>query len=127
MQQDPADRLSESELDALWTIYEGYSLLIERPDRAGTEPSVHAVLSVAYDGDEAVAEVAEVDLDAAQALIEKGFLDPSADGPVLSEDSWYDEELGCEVYAEEYVLSELGEEAVRATADEDDGEDAELD
>lgn len=119
MNTGPADRLLDAELDALWTIYEGYSLLIERPAKNGLEPSVHAVMSVAYDGDEAVAEVAEIDMEAAQALIEKGYLDPSEDGPVLSEDTWFDEELGCEVYAEEYVLSELGEAAIRDTADPD--------
>lgn len=120
MTTDPTAALTELELDALWTVYEGHSLLIERPQKEGAEPAVHAILSVEYDEESAVAEVAEIPLEAASALIEKGYLEASIDGPVLSEDSWYDEEQGCEILAEEYVLSELGELAIDATAEEED-------
>lgn len=112
-----AERLSELELDALWTIYEGYSLVIEYPQQAGTDPYANAIMNVAFEGEEAVAEVAEIPLDVAQSLIAAGLLARSDDGPVLDEASWYDDELGCTVKAEEYVLSEDGTAVIEATAD----------
>jgi len=112
-----ADSLSELELDALWTIYEGHSLVIEFPQQAGTDPYANAIMNVAFEGEEAVAEVAEIALDVAQALIAAGLLERSEDGPVLDEASWYDDELGCTVKAEEYVLSDDGVTVIEATAD----------
>lgn len=112
-----AERLSELELDALWTIYEGHSLVIEFPQQAGTDPYANAIMNVAFEGEEAVAEVAEIPLDVAQSLIAAGLLVRSDDGPVLDEASWYDDELGCTVKAEEYVLSDDGSAVIEATAD----------
>lgn len=118
MAKDVAAELSELELDALWTIYEGHSLVIERPQREDIDPSAHAILSVAYDeDDEAVAEAAEIPLDTVARLIELDMLERSEDGPVLDAASWFDDDLGCEVLAEEYVLSRLGQQAIDATAD----------
>lgn len=112
-----ADSLSELELDALWTIYEGHSLVIEFPQQAGTDPYANAIMNVAFEGEEAVAEVAEIPLDVAQSLIAAGLLARSDDGPVLDEASWYDDELGCTVKAEEYILSDEGTAVIEATAD----------
>ncbi len=118
MPTDPAAELSELELDALWTIYEGHSLVIETPQSDDLDPSANAILSVAYDeADEAIAEAAEIPMDTVERLIAMGFLERSDDGPVLDATSWYDDELGCEVHAEEYVLSRLGQQVVDATAD----------
>lgn len=119
MPSHAAEQLSELELDALWTIYEGHSLIIEYPEGAGKEPYSHAIMAVAYEDGEAVAEVAEIPLETAQALVERGFLQLSEDGPVLDENTWFDEELDCDVRAEEYVLSEQGNGVIEATADED--------
>ncbi len=119
MPSHAAEQLSELELDALWTIYEGHSLIIEYPEGAGKEPYSHAIMAVAYEDGEAVAEVAEIPLETAQALVERGFLQLSEDGPVLDENTWFDEELNCDVRAEEYVLSEQGNGVIEATADED--------
>lgn len=120
MSSHAAEQLSELELDALWTIYEGHSLIIEYPEDTDKEPYSHAIMAVAYEDGEAVAEVAEIPLETAQSLVERGFLQLSDDGPVLDEDTWFDEELGCNVRAEEYVLSEQGHGAIEATADEED-------
>ena len=117
MPSNQAERLSEVELDALWTIYEGHSLVIEYPQQAGTDPYAHAIMAVAYEDDEAVAEVAEIALDVAQSLIAAGLLERSADGPVLDESSWFDDELGFTVNAEAYVLSDAGTQVIEATAD----------
>ncbi len=118
MAKDVAADLNELELDALWTIYEGHSLVIERPQREDIDPSANAILSVAFDEeDEAVAEAAEIPLDTVMRLIELGLLERSADGPVLDASSWFDDELGCEVLAEEYVISRIGQQAIDATAD----------
>ncbi len=118
MARDLAAELNELELDALWTIYEGHSLVIERPQREDIDPSANAILSVAFDEeDEAVAEAAEIPLDTVVRLIELGLIERSEDGPVLDASSWFDEELGCEVLAEEYVISRSGQLAIDATAD----------
>lgn len=117
MPSNQAERLSEVELDALWTIYEGHSLVIEYPQQTGTDPYAHAIMAVAYEDDEAVAEVAEIALDVAQSLIAAGLLRRSEDGPVLDESSWFDDELGFTVNAEEYVLSDAGTQVIEATAD----------
>lgn len=118
MAKDIASELNELELDALWTIYEGHSLVIERPQREDIDPSANAILSVAFDEeDEAVAEAAEIPLDTVMRLIDLGLLERSADGPVLDASSWFDDELGCEVLAEEYVISRSGQQAIDATAD----------
>jgi len=118
MPTDPARSLSEIELDALWTVYEGHSLVIERPVGDDFDDYAHAVMSIAYDEDsEALAEVAELPLDIVESLIERGFFERSPDGPVLDASSWFDEELGCQVEAEEYVLSELGQNAIDSTAE----------
>jgi len=119
MPSDPAMNLSELELDALWTVYEGHSLIIERPERSDTTAYANVIMAVAYEDDEAVAEVAEIPLETAEALLAQGFLERSEDGPVLDENSWFDEELGCTVNAEEYVLSDKGQQAIDATADGD--------
>lgn len=119
MPSDPAMNLSELELDALWTVYEGHSLIIERPERSDTPAYANVIMAVAYEDDEAVAEVAEIPLETAEALLAQGFLERSEDGPVLDENSWFDEELGCTVNAEEYVLSDKGQQAIDATADGD--------
>lgn len=117
MSTDHAGSLSELELDALWTVYEGHSLVIERPDGGAQDARAHVILSVAYDeADEAVAEVAEIPLDTVEELIDRGFLARSEDGPVLDAHSWFDEELGLEVSAEEYLLSELGQRIIDDTA-----------
>lgn len=127
MSSHAAEQLSELELDALWTIYEGHSLIIEYPEGAGKEPYSHAIMAVAYEDGEAVAEVAEIPLETSRALVERGFLQLSEDGPVLDENSWFDEELECNVRAEEYVLSEQGNGVIEATADEDEDEDDDYD
>ncbi len=130
MSSHAAEQLTELELDALWTIYEGHSLIIEYPEGAGKEPYSHAIMAVAYEDGEAVAEVAEIPLETSQALVERGFLQLSEDGPVLDETTWFDEELDCNVRAEEYVLSEQGTSVIEATADEevdDDYDDDEYD
>jgi len=119
MPSDPAMNLSELELDALWTIYEGHSLIVERPERTDKPPYANAIMAVAYEDDEAVAEVAEIPLETVEALVAQGFLERSEDGPVLDENSWFDDELGCTVHAEEYVLSRKGQQAIDATADGD--------
>ena len=117
MPSNQAERLSEVELDALWTIYEGHSLVIEYPQQAGSDPYAHAIMAVAFEDEEAVAEVAEIALDVAQSLIAAGLLERSEDGPVLDEPSWFDAELGFTINAEEYVLSEAGNQVIEATAD----------
>jgi len=117
MPSNHAGDLSELELDALWTIYEGHSLVIEYPQQGGTDPYANAIMAVAFEDEEAVAEVAEIALDVAQRLIEVGLLERSNDGPVLDESSWYDDELGATINAEEYVLSESGTKVIEATAD----------
>lgn len=117
MPSNQAERLSEVELDALWTIYEGHSLVIEYPQQAGSDPYAHAIMAVAFEDEEAVAEVAEIALDVAQGLIAAGLLERSEDGPVLDEPSWFDAELGFTINAEEYVLSEAGNQVIEATAD----------
>lgn len=122
MPSDPAVRLSELELDALWTIYEGHSLVIERPESDAHDPHAHAILSVAYEDGEAVAEVAEIPLDTAERLIDEGYLTLSEDGPVLDEHEWFDDELSSNVRAAEYILSEKGHSVIDATADGDLGE-----
>lgn len=118
MSSDPVGSLSELELDALWTLYEGHSLVIERPGESGQEASAHVILSIAYDeSEEAVAEVAEIPLETVEGLIERGYLERSHDGPVLDAHSWFDEELGKEVSAEEFLLSDLGRRVIDDTAD----------
>lgn len=118
MPGDPVSTLNDVELDALWTVYEGHSLVIERPVGDDIDDYAHAVMSVAYDEeDEALAEVAELPLDTVESLIERGFFERSMDGPILDASSWFDEELERQVEAEEYVLSELGQRAVESTAD----------
>ncbi len=117
MPSSQAGQLSELDLDALWTIYEGHSLVIEYPQEGGTDPYANAIMAVAFEDEEAVAEVAEIALDVAQRLIDAGLLERSEDGPVLDESSWYDEELGSTINAEEYVLSESGTKVIEATAD----------
>lgn len=119
MPSDPAMNLSELELDALWTIYEGHSLIVERPQRADVAPYANAIMAVAYEDDEAVAEVAEIPLETIESLIADGFLVLSGDGPVLDENAWFDDELDCEIRAEEYVLSAKGQQVIDATADGD--------
>lgn len=119
MPSDPAMNLTELELDALWTIYEGHSLIVERPQRADVAPYANAIMAVAYEDDEAVAEVAEIPLETVESLIADGFLVLSEDGPVLDENAWFDDELDCEVLAEEYVLSAKGQQVIDATADGD--------
>lgn len=122
MHSDPTENLTELELDALWTIYEGHSLVIEYPEREDEDPYAHAIMEVRFEEGEAVAEVAEIPLDTARLLIEQGFLSLSDDGPVLDENEWFDEELNTNVRAEEYVLSEKGQGAIDATADGEAGE-----
>lgn len=117
MSSDLTENLTELELDALWTIYEGHSLIIEYPEREDEDPYAHAIMAVAYEEGEAVAEVAEIPLDTARLLIDEGFLVLSPDGPVLDETEWFDEELASNVRAEEYVLSEKGQGVIDATAD----------
>ena len=118
MPTDPANSLTEIELDALWTVYEGHSLVIERPVGDDIDDYAHAVMSIAYDEEnEALAEVAELPLDTVESLIERGFFERSPDGPVLDASSWFDEELDRQVEAEEYVLSELGQSAIDSTAE----------
>lgn len=119
MPTDPAQNLTELELDALWTIYEGHSLVIEYPEREDEDPYAHAIMEVRFEEGEAVAEVAEIPLDTARLLIGEGFLALSEDGPVLDENEWFDEELNTNVRAEEYVLSEKGQSVIDATADGD--------
>lgn len=121
MPSDPTENLTELELDSLWTIYEGYSLVIERPVGGSIDPYAHAVMAVSYDDGEAVADVAEIPLDAAENLIAQGYLVLSEDGPVLDENEWFDEELDTQIEATEYVLSEKGEAVINATADGDVG------
>lgn len=112
--------LSATELDVLQTVDEGHSLVIERTVDQSSESVAHVIMSVAYDEDDnALAEVVVVPLDLAEQLIERGFLNRSEDGPVLDEHSWYDEELGAEVVAEEFLLSETGDRAVAAARPED--------
>lgn len=127
MPSNQAERLSEVELDALWTVYEGHSLVIEYPQHAGTDPYAHAIMAVAFEGEEAVAEVAEIALDVAQNLIAAGLLERSADGPVLDEQSWFDDELGYTINAEEYVLTDAGNQVIEATADGPGAADADED
>jgi len=122
MPSDPAENLTELELDALWTIYEGHSLVIEYPEREDEDPYAHAIMEVRFEDGEAVAEVAEIPLDTARMLIDEGFLVLSEDGPVLDENEWFDDELDSNVRAEEYVLSEKGQGAIDATADGEAGE-----
>lgn len=118
MSTDPTTSLTEIELDALWTVYEGHSLVIERPVGDDLDDYAHAVMSISYDEeDEALAEVAELPLDTVESLIQRGYLERSPDGPVLDASSWFDEELGRQVEAEEYVLSELGQSAIDSTAE----------
>ena len=117
MPSDPTENLTELELDALWTIYEGHSLVIEYPEREDEDPYAHAIMEVRFEEGEAVAEVAEIPLDTARLLIDEGYLVLSQDGPVLDETEWFDEELNTNVRAEEYVLSEKGQSAIDATAD----------
>ncbi|MFA5550338.1 MAG: hypothetical protein WDA03_01860 [Trueperaceae bacterium] len=124
MPSDPTENLTELELDALWTIYEGHSLVIEYPEREDEDPYAHAIMEVRFEEGEAVAEVAEIPLDTARLLIDEGYLVLSEDGPVLDETEWFDEELDTNVRAEEFVLSEKGQSAIDATAD---GEAGELD
>lgn|SRR5690606_34201538 len=124
MPSDPMENLTELELDALWTIYEGHSLIIEYPEREDEDPYAHAIMAVAYEDGEAVAEVAEIPLDTARLLIDQGFLVLSEEGPVLDENQWFDEELDSNVRAEEYVLSEKGHAVIDATADGDVGGEA---
>src|SRR5690554_457444 len=119
MPSDPTQNLTELELDALWTIYEGHSLVIEYPEREDEDPYAHAIMEVRFEEGEAVAEVAEIPLDTARLLIGEGFLTLSEDGPVLDENQWFDEELNTNVRAEEYVLSEKGQGVIDATADGD--------
>ncbi len=122
MPDDPTEKLTENlteaEIDVLWSVYEGHSLLIERPQKADAVPNVNVILSVEYEDDAALAEVEEIEEEVALALIEKGYLEQSLDGPVLDEDSWFDEELDCEILAEEYILSDLGTAAIDATSEE---------
>lgn len=123
MSSDPKGTLSELELDVIWTVYEGHSLVIERP--LGDQPEIraHVILSVAFDeADEAVAEVADIPLETATALIERGYLERSFDGPVLDEHRWFDDDLGVEVEAEEYLLSELAHGVIDNTSEPDDDE-----
>lgn len=110
--------LTEAELDALWSVYEGHSLLIERPQKEGAAPNINVILSVEYEDDAALAEVEEMEQELVDALIAKGYLERSLDGPVLDEDSWFDDELGCEVQAEEYILSQRGTQAIDSTSEE---------
>lgn len=118
MPTEPATSLTEIELDALWTVYEGHSLVIERPAGDEIDDYAHAVMSISYDaGNEALAEVAELQLDMVESLIERGYFERSLDGPVLDASSWFDEEIGQQVEAEEYVLSELGHSVIDATAE----------
>lgn len=117
MPSDPNQNLTELELDALWTIYEGHSLIIEYPEKENEDPYSHAIMAVAYEDGEAVAEVAEIPLDTARLLIEQGYLVLSEEGPVLDENQWFDEELDSNIRAEEYVLSEKGHGIIDATAD----------
>lgn len=118
MSTDPLTSLTEIELDALWTVYEGHSLVIERPVGDDIDDYAHAVMSISYDDDnEALAEVAELPLDTIESLIERGFFDRSPDGPVLDASSWFDDELDRQVEAEEYVLSDLGKSAIDSTAE----------
>lgn len=122
MPSDPVASLSELELDALWTLYEGHSLVVERPGGTGSDASAHVVMSVAYDeAGEAVAEVVEVELSTFAALLERGHLERSDDGPVLDAHRWFDDHLGVEVVAEEYLLSELGKGVIDVTSDESAG------
>src|SRR5690606_704182 len=91
MPTDPARSLTEIELDALWTVYEGHSLVIERPAGDDMDDYAHAVMAISYDAEnEALAEVAELPLDIIESLIERGYLERSQDGPVLDADSWFD-------------------------------------
>lgn len=122
MPSDPTENLTELELDALWTIYEGHSLVIEYPEREDEDPYAHAIMEVRFEDGEAVAEVAEIPLDTARLLIDEGFLVASEDGPVLDENEWFDDELGANVRAEEYVLSEKGQGVIDATADGEAGD-----
>ena len=124
MPSDPTENLTELELDALWTIYEGHSLVIEYPEREDEDPYAHAIMEVRFEEGEAVAEVAEIPLDTVRLLIDEGYLVLSEDGPVLDETEWFDEELGTNVRAEEFVLSEKGQSAIDATSD---GEVGDLD
>lgn len=118
MPTDPVSSLTEIELDALWTVYEGHSLIIERPVGDDIDDYAHAVMSIAYDEDnEALAEVADLPLDTVESLIARGYLERSLDGPVLDANAWFDEELDRQVEAEEYVLSELGQSAIDSTAE----------
>src|SRR5690606_15478674 len=92
---DPVASLSELEVDALWRLYEGHSLVVERPGGKGSDASAHVVMSVAYDeAGEAVAEVVEVELSTFAALLERGYLERSDDGPVLDAHRWFDDHLG---------------------------------
>ena len=110
--------LSELEIDALWTVYEGHSLVIERPLDERQKVSAHVILSVAYDdADEAIAEVTDIPVATAEALIERGYLESSEDGPVLDEHSWYDDELATYIEATEYLLSEVGQRVIDDTSD----------
>ena len=132
MSTDPVGSLTELELDVLWTVYEGHSLVIERPEGDEHDDRAHVIMSVAYDeADEAVAEVAEIPLDTVEKLIGLGFLAQSQDGPVLDAHDWFDEEIGLTVRAEEYLLSDLGRRVIDDTAapgatssDTDDDDDA---
>lgn len=118
MPTDPVSSLTEIELDALWTVYEGHSLIIERPVGDDIDDYAHAVMSIAYDEDNAaLAEVADLPLDTVESLIARGYLERSLDGPVLDANAWFDEELDRQVEAEEYVLSELGQSAIDSTAE----------
>lgn len=122
MPSDLIQNLTELELDALWTIYEGHSLVIEYPEREDEDPYAHAIMDISYDEGSAVAEVAEIPLDTVQLLIDQGFLVLSEDGPVLDENEWFDDELNTKIRAEEYVLSEKGQSVIEATADGDAGD-----
>lgn len=122
MPSDPNENLTELELDALWTIYEGHSLVIEYPEREDEDPYAHAIMDVRFDEGEAVAEVAEIPLDTARLLIDEGYIVLSDDGPVLDENEWFDEELNTNVRAEEYVLTEKGHGIINATADGEAGD-----
>src|SRR5690606_38531977 len=89
-----------------------------RPAGDDMDDYAHAVMAISYDAEnEALAEVAELPLDIIESLIERGYLERSQDGPVLDADSWFDDELGRQVDAEEYVLSDLGHSVIDATAE----------
>ena len=128
MSTDPVKPLTETELDSLWTVYEGHSLVIERPAGDDIDDYAHVVMSISYDADEQVlAEVVELPLATVISLVERGYLERSTDGPVLDANSWFDDELERQVDAEEYVLSDAGLSAIEAAGGGLDGWSHDLD